>query len=314
MNYSTKDLAIIIPTKDRPEQVKRHLQSLVDQSCELGRVIIVASGMDIEEIVDGFAGQLPVEYYKSEPGQIKQRNYGISLLDDRTKLVATMDDDIVYDKNSISNMIELWNKLPESTGGVGFNIITESYGKLSSNRTLLYGRKINEKGKVLRSGVATSLSDVQVDTKTEWLNGGATVWLQKVLLNKVNKEIKSKWAVYEDVIFSYPIGRKMDLFISSSSKVYIECISIEAGTMRNAYIVSLSIVLWRYYFVLQNNELSRLHYFVSVLYNILLGFSIGVILLKRYHVYRAVGMLIGILKIVSMRNHKEEIINLLENI
>ena len=65
--YNTKDLAIIIPTKDRPFEVKRHLQSLVKQKCKLGRVIVVASGQDIKEIVVCFKDSLPVEYYRSEP-------------------------------------------------------------------------------------------------------------------------------------------------------------------------------------------------------------------------------------------------------
>ncbi len=79
--YTTKDLAVIIPTKDRPVEVKRHLQSLVKQKCKLGRVIVVASGQDIKDIVEGFKDRFPVEDYRSEPEQIRQRNVGISKLD-----------------------------------------------------------------------------------------------------------------------------------------------------------------------------------------------------------------------------------------
>ena len=49
--YSSYDLAVIIPTKDRPGKVRRHLQSLIEQNCEIGRVIIVASGDDIQDII-----------------------------------------------------------------------------------------------------------------------------------------------------------------------------------------------------------------------------------------------------------------------
>ena len=81
MEYKTKDIAVIIPTKDRSFQMKRHLQSLVEQKCELSRVIVVASGQDIKDIVLNFKDNLPVEYYRSEPGQIRQRNVAISKLD-----------------------------------------------------------------------------------------------------------------------------------------------------------------------------------------------------------------------------------------
>ena len=94
MKYSSKDLAIIIPTKDRPEQVKRHLLSLTEKNCEIGHIILVASGKDVLDIVFAFKGKLNIDYFRSDPGQIKQRNIEISKLDNTTKLVATMDDEV----------------------------------------------------------------------------------------------------------------------------------------------------------------------------------------------------------------------------
>ncbi len=61
MNYTSSDIAVIIPTRNRPELIKRHLNSLVDQECKIGRVIVVASGIDVESIVIGFKDRLPVE-------------------------------------------------------------------------------------------------------------------------------------------------------------------------------------------------------------------------------------------------------------
>ena len=87
-SYVSTDLAIIIPTKDRPKEVKRLLKSIAELDCKVGRIIIIATGMDIQNVVMSFVNRIPVEYYSSEPGQIKQRNKGISLLDDSTKLVA----------------------------------------------------------------------------------------------------------------------------------------------------------------------------------------------------------------------------------
>ena len=42
--YDSKDLAIIIPTKDRPKEVKRLLKSICELDCRVGRIIVVASG------------------------------------------------------------------------------------------------------------------------------------------------------------------------------------------------------------------------------------------------------------------------------
>ena len=85
-NYVSKDLAIIIPTKDRPKEIGILLQSIKELDCEVGRVIVVASGQDVSDKVIEFSKILPLEYYSSESGQIKQRNKGISLLNDSTDL------------------------------------------------------------------------------------------------------------------------------------------------------------------------------------------------------------------------------------
>ena len=178
--YNTKDLAVIIPTKDRPVQVKRHLQSLVGQKCKLGRVIVVASGQDIKNVVLDFNNRLPVEYYRSEPGQIRQRNLGISKLDEGTKLVAAMDDDVTYHEDAVVEMIRFWNETKPDTGGVGFNII--NLPKMEHNwlRGLL-GFSSKNHGQVLKSGFNTSISNISENIQVQWLNGGSTVWRQNIL-------------------------------------------------------------------------------------------------------------------------------------
>ena len=145
--YTEKDLAVVIPTKDRPELVKRLLQNLVEQDCAISRVIVVASGLDIKDIELSFANHLPVEYYKSEPWQIRQRNLGISLLDESTKLVLALDDDILFLNNSIVEILNYWNTVEASTAGIGFNMITERKDNnfIKNIRTLFFQKK---KGRV----------------------------------------------------------------------------------------------------------------------------------------------------------------------
>ena len=217
MKYKTTDLAIIIPTKDRPFQMKRHLQSLVEQKCILGRVIVVASGQDIKDIVLDFKDSLPVEYYKSEPDQIRQRNLGISKLDERTKLVACMDDDVTYHDDAIAKMIRFWNNIPSDTAGVGFNII--NLPKMEHNwlRGLL-GFSSKNHGQVLKSGFNTSISNISENIQVQWLNGGSSVWRQNILQEYMMKEINTSWAVCEDLIFSYHLGKKFPLYSISLMK------------------------------------------------------------------------------------------------
>ena len=132
-----------------------------------------------------------------------QRNKGIALLDKSTRLVATMDDDAVFHKDAVSEMIKFWNKVEIETAGVGFNIVNVIGHKHNWLRGLL-GISAPEPGKVLKSGNTTSICNVKESIKCEWLNGGGTVWRQDVLKKYPHDEIKSGWAVCEDIIFSYP--------------------------------------------------------------------------------------------------------------
>ena len=315
MQYSVNDLAIIIPTKDRPEQVRRHLQSLVDQVCELGRVIIVASGQDIKDIVADFEGKLPVEYYRSGAGQIKQRNYGISLLDDRTRLVATMDDDITYEPGAIFNMISFWNQhISDNIGGVGYNIINQSAHKYSFIWAIINGKNYRYPGRVMKTGFATPLSNVNANIKTDWLNGGGTVWRQSVILSRSHKEIKSRWAVYEDVIYSYPLGKKYDLYVCKDAKIELEFLDSNKNKYKSLYFTSKSIAIWRLYFVLLNSELSVFRYILDLLFEINLNIIKAVVRFDVSYLIISFAFAVGLVKVLPVKNSIDKLTVLIEGI
>lgn len=259
--YSAADLAIVVPTKDRPEKMCNLLKSLAAQSMKCGRIIVVASGESIRKVIENFADFLPIEYYESElSGQIKQRNLGIRCLDSRTSLVATLDDDIILEAEAIEKMICFWNQCAPETVGIGFNIINEASHKHSWLRGLM-GISTNEPGKILRSGWSTSICNIQYSIRSQWLNGGATVWKQEVLKNHPHKEIKSRWAVCEDLIFSYPIGKSYPLYICAEAKVIHDHVFDQKVPENIFRFRARSMMLWLLFFVDSNPELSKKSYY-----------------------------------------------------
>ncbi len=85
VRYAARDLAVLVPTKDRPAKLGQLLDSLAGQSEICGRVIIIDGGDSVRDVVMRYAGRLPVEHHVCRPpGQIRQRNMGIALLDERT--------------------------------------------------------------------------------------------------------------------------------------------------------------------------------------------------------------------------------------
>lgn len=307
--FNSEDLAIIIPTKDRPLELKRILSSIVELDCKVGRVIVVSSGINVGEVLKKFKKFITIEYYQSEPGQIKQRNLGISKLTNSTKLVATMDDDAVFLKNSVSEMIKFWNSVDTNTAGVGFNVINQKPHNHSWFKGLI-GVSVSDPGKVLKCGRNTKISNVIQDISTEWLNGGGTVWKQSILQENEHKEINSKWAVYEDLIYSYSIGKKNNLYVSNKSKIRIDDNKDDDKNYISNYYKGKTQFLWKLYFIKQHKNLSLLFHLYSEFIHVLHHLFVGVI--KPHKIFWGLGIINGMVLLLLLLKNGQSIINLIE--
>jgi hypothetical protein len=181
-------------------------------------VIVVASGESVEEMVMRFSDRLPVEYFHCEqPGQIRQRNLGIQKLDDSTPLVGFLDDDLVLERDASERMIEFWNRIEPDAAGVGFNIVNAPPYSASWLARLFM--RLPEPGRVLPSGYNSRIDGIELDIRTQWLGGGYTVWKREILGKYLQPELKTRWAIGEDIRFSYPVGKRHPLYVCAAAKV-----------------------------------------------------------------------------------------------
>lgn len=257
MKYTAAHLALVVPTKDRPQKIANLLSSISRQKTLPGKIIIVDGGRPVKDIAKVFSGRLPLEYYQLQPPSlIGQRNLGLRKLNGTTPLIGFIDDDIVFEKNALSEMIRFWNTTSELTAAVSFNIVNVPKNKCHLLHSLFY---LSDPlpGRVLRSGVTTTYHNLDWDTKTQWVCGGATVWkLETIRKFPPQRTIRSRWAVCEDLIYSYPIGKTLDFFLCSTARVRHEHDNDYVHHGRVYRYVGYNEVLWRLYFVKQNLDLS----------------------------------------------------------
>jgi glycosyltransferase involved in cell wall biosynthesis len=274
--------------------MERLLTSLANQVEPVGRIVIVASGSDIKNTIDKFLDRLPIDYYFTEQtGQIRQRNIGIGKLDGRTSLVACIDDDIELDQSAIKEMVQFWNEAPINTGGVGFNIINGSSSRPSTLQQILFlGHR--EPGRVLRSGISTSISHLKESIPSRWLTGGTTVWRQDVLINNPHKEINTKWAIGEDLIFSYPIGKIYPLFVCASATVSHNHYPYNSKDTQWHFLYGKTQTLWLYCFVSVNRELSKTLFFFTLSIRIMAKLAYGLLAQKSDLIYFSRGAIVGV--------------------
>lgn len=266
MAYTCNDIALIIPTKDRPGKIRNILESLVLQEESPGRIVIVDGGKPVEHIVTQFSEALPVEYYTcSPPSLIRQRNLGISRLRDSTPLVGFIDDDVVFEAGAFSEMIRFWNETSENAAAVSFNIVNVPKSGCNLLHSLFFLSDARP-GRVLKSGVTTTYHNFDRNLKTQWVCGGATVWRLEVIREfPVQEEINSRWAVCEDLIYSYPIGKKYDFFLCSAARVRHEHDNDYQDRESVYGYIGYNEILWRLYFVKQHSDLSTWAWFLYAL-------------------------------------------------
>lgn len=219
MVCTASDIGIVIPTFNRPDKLDRLLDSLAHQTNVPAEVVVVSAGECVRNVVDRYTAVFRTRYDHLAPGgQIAQRNRAITLLSQRIRIVISFDDDIVCLPDSIESIIAAWKRAPEGTAGIGFNMINEPPFDRSSPQVVL-GIIPNGPGKVSAAGVNSSLSSVRRDLRTEWLPGGATSWRFDIVQAASHKPIDVRWAAAEDLMFSYPIGRKSPLLVAHDARV-----------------------------------------------------------------------------------------------
>ena len=122
--YTTADMAVLVPTKDRPDSVRSLLESLAAQTSLPGRVVVADGGRSVRGVVESFADRLRVDHVACfPPGQIRQRKAGLAALGSGHRLVAFLDDKVVLEPDALERMAACWNRVEPETAGIGFNIM-----------------------------------------------------------------------------------------------------------------------------------------------------------------------------------------------
>lgn len=275
--YIAREMAVLVPTKDRPGHVHRLLESLERQVAGAGQIIVVDGGESVEDVVRSFEGRLPVEWHPClPPGQIRQRKLGLKKLAPYIRLVSLFDDDMVLDPYAIQKMISMWNSVEPETAGIGYNLVNcpkHIYRKhyaaffMSSPRA----------GEVLTSGFVTPLGNIDSNIQVQWLGGGYTSWRRSIVTEIAQEEISTRWAVGEDVRFSYPIGKNQPLYVCASAKVQEENLGDYALPENLAGYQGRKWALAQLYLVSQHKELSTWRCLWMIFGSTLLKFGVGLL-------------------------------------
>jgi hypothetical protein len=253
------NFAVLIATRNRPEQLNTLLLSLRRSAKRINQVTIVSSGIDVSGVVNSHQTFIPIYHFHSEvSGQIAQKIKGIDLIPLNTEWVMFLDDDVIMSEYSIDRLIDnyLTNSDYKDVAGFGLNLnnIEIRRPRAFANLFLkIVGLYSGTPGAVLKSGHAEKYLGSTGAIYTQWLNG-LSVWRYDQLKNYNPKFARIDYAAYEDVLFSYRISKQHKLLFTNDVDAYSQTFenfsSLSARQFKAA-------AYMRFLFVSENQELSK---------------------------------------------------------
>lgn len=205
-------ISLIVATKDRPDDLRKLLESLRTQIVGPSEIVVVdASREPVEQVIAEFP-DLTIRHLRHwPPSAAAQRNAGIMACIPASTLIGFADDDTTFEPQAFANMIRFWQNAGLDVLGAAFNFRNlpqrgRSFLKHSALVEWL-GLYSAKPGSVSLSGWQTVVGEVTETRFVEWLPSGASVFRREVFSKDVFDEFFQSYSYLEDLDFSYTISR-----------------------------------------------------------------------------------------------------------
>lgn len=221
------NVSVIIPTKERHDEVINCLKSINKQSFRPYEVIIVDSSQTQELLYKlPESRKLNIVYVKSDIAGINyQMNLGVK--NSSGNIIVFSDNDTIWSKNYLKELIRVFQER-DNVGGVTGSPIIKNRGYLEEvNHELLdYYRKIflltsSGSGMFKRSGMASTLSKgIKNITECEFLYGFSMAFRREVFKEFwMDENVKGySWGSDDDI--AYRVSRKYQNYFTPFAKIY----------------------------------------------------------------------------------------------
>ena len=249
--------AVILCTRNRPDDLARTLASIARQEGATSRTVLVvdASDADVRARNAEAARRTGARHvaYPGRPSLARQRNFGLDSLPEAVTIVHFLDDDVELQPDYFQRLnaafADPW------VGGAGGRML-EPDGTAAgrpadsvTQRLFLLGSR--EPGRVLLSGAATPLQSLALARRTrgEWLVGCSCVYRRALLERHRFDERLEGYSLDEDLDLSYRIGREAALVVEPGAVlVHHRSFSNRTSVRRAAH----DAVVHRYWFLEKN--------------------------------------------------------------
>ncbi len=273
------NISVIIPTLNRPKELRDMLNSLLKQSVPINELIIIDQSRDnltkdeVVKLCMSDSGRHIDLHYKSRPeisGLAQARNAGIDCA--KADILFFFDDDVILEEDYIESCLKVYNNYREIAGVGG--VITNYY-KDGNFLSKLF----------IRIFVQAPFRDDRLTTYINWrsylpdnvietnkLGGGLMSFKKEVFKNYKFDEAFYGCSFGEDIDFSYRVSKKHKLVITPAAKLYHKCLGEKKDDTKN---IERQVCFWYYFF--KKNVKKNWQSYLSFLW-LYMGLIVNVIL------------------------------------
>lgn len=202
-------ISIVIPTLDRPRELRKCLLSISAQSRVPDEIVIVDAGKELRQVIEGDElGEVDFVHICAKPGTSAQKNLGASRA--HGDVLIFLDDDVVLDRKYVDAIEHEFIDNPEIGAVTG--LITNyrddrMLGPNSIFRRILWGSRFGD-GKFTSYGLVRYLAPPFGRREVEFMAGGNTAVRRSIWDEIRFDENLLGYALCEDEDFSYRVSRK----------------------------------------------------------------------------------------------------------
>jgi GT2 family glycosyltransferase len=213
-------VSVIIGTKDRPESLRRCLESLAAQRCRPLEVLLLDDGTPGAESLGGILEEAGIRWRyirKDEPGLSRSRNLGAR--EAAGEVLLFLDDDVELDPGYLEAVLRVYREHP-GVAGVGGRLEGIRYGAFVKGFLRFFALDSGRReGEILKSGIGVLIRRITADKPVEWLSG-CNMSFRRELFEEFHFDEgfgPNGWG--DDMDFSYRVSRRYPLMAAHGARL-----------------------------------------------------------------------------------------------
>jgi GT2 family glycosyltransferase len=217
-NDNSLVISVVIPTYNRAEDLRETLSSILKQTAAAKEIIVVddSDANETELLIDSLKDvqrSVDLIYVRNEGDKSTSaaRNLGIRMA--RGNIVQFLDDDVILDRDYLSEIVKVFESLPGAMGVQGWMVQKSPKGLIKAilrfaKRAFYLTHTVENGCSVLPSTNVTYPHILRGTIPCEWLHG-CNFSLRRSVLSEFSFDEKLKeYAWKEDLDFTYRIHQK----------------------------------------------------------------------------------------------------------